>query len=267
MFKLKEELKHAFRSPYFWFSFVFMFLCFQGYPIPGLISEFENGIELEFRESALQQSIGGVFFGGVMMFMPFCAAAAHAVSQVDELNSGMMRWRVLRKSVYGYAGIKMAASAIAAACAAAGAFILHSMIWNIIAVPVDPMLYPAHEIGFADECVFEQWYKIAKGFPVYAEIACGIAVTAAIWAIVALAVAVWVPDRLLVVSIPACIYYLWHLRLPYYLFGIKVPHPGDLYNDGLNLMTAVNCLEAYAVVLGISILLYFMGLRRKTRYA
>ena len=98
----------------------------------------------------------------------------------------------------------------------------------------------------------------------YVEIACGIAFSAAIWAVVALAIAVWVPDRLLVVSIPACIYYIWHLQLPYYLFEINIPHPGTLYNDFLSVKSALQCIVAYVVVLVISLSIYWKGLKRRT---
>lgn len=262
---MKEELKRAFHSPYFLFSFVLMFLCFSGYSFPGWFCADE--VTPDYRESALQLSIGSIFFGSVMMFMPFCASVSHAVSQVEELHSGVMRWRVLRSSVNRYACMKMAASALSAACSTALAFVLHAVIWNIIAIPVDPIHYPAHEIGFSDTCVFAKWYLICYGLPVYIEMALGIAFSAAIWAIVALAVAVWIPDRLLTVSVPACIYYIWHLQLPYYLFGVRVPHPGTLYNDMLTLESAVECIVAYAIVFAISLLVYWAGLRRRACHA
>lgn len=263
---MKEELKQAFRSRYFLFSFALLFLCFSGYSFPGWFCAI-GIIEEEYMESALQLSIGAIFFGSVMMFMPFCASVSHAVSQVEELSSGVMRWRVLRSSVNRYASIKMAASALSAACSTASAFIIHAILWNVIAIPVDPVHYQAHEIGFADTCVFSKWYLIAYGLPVYVEIALGIAFSAAVWAIVALAVAVWIPDRLLVVSVPACIYYIWHLQLPYYLFGVHVPHPGTLYNDALTLESALQCIWAYAVVFAISLSVYLAGLRRRACHA
>lgn len=262
---MKEELKRAFRSRYFLFSFALMFLCFSGYSVPGWFCALE--LEEGYRESALQLSIGSIFFGSVMMFMPFCAAVSHSVSQVEELNSGVMRWRVLRGSVNRYACVKMASSALSAACSTALAFAIHAVIWNIIAIPVDPVHYPGHEIGFSDACVFSRWYLICYGLPIYVEMTFGIAFSAAIWAIVALAVAVWIPDRLLTVSIPACIYYIWHLQLPYYLFGVRVPHPGTLYNDMLTLEGALQCILAYMIVFAISLFIYLAGLRRRACHA
>ena len=262
---MKEELKRAFFSRYFLFSFILLFLCFSGYSFPGWFCATE--VTPDYRESALQLSIGSIFFGSVMMLMPFCAAVSHAVSQVEELNSGMMRWRVLRSSVNRYACIKMSASALSAACSTALAFVVLAIIWNIIAIPVDPIQYPAHEIGFAETCVFSKWYLICHGLPVYVEMACGIAFSAAMWAIVALAVAVWIPDRLLTISVPACIYFIWHLQLPYYLFGVRVPHPGTLYNDALTLESALQCILAYAVVFMISLFVYLSGLRRRACHA
>lgn len=258
---MKEELKRAFASPFFFLSFGFMFLCFLGYSFPAWI--FSSGIEMEYRESAFQLSVGAIFFGSVMMFMPFCAAASHAVKQVDEIRSSMMQWRVLRGSVNQYAMIKMAGSAVSAACSTALAFGLHAVLWNIVALPVDPLVYPGHEIGWSETCLYAKWYLVCHGLPVYVEMTLGIAFSAAIWAIVALAVAVWIPDRLLVISVPSCIYYLWHLQLPYILFGINIPHPGTLYNDALTVEMAAECILTYLVVLLISISMYIAGLRRR----
>ena len=258
---MKEELKRVFVSPFFFLSFGFMFLCFLGYSLPAWV--YSVGIEMEYRESAFQLSIGAIFFGSVMMFMPFCAAASHAVKQVDEMRSSMLHWRVYRSSISRYAMIKMAGSAISAACSTALAFACHAVLWNIIALPVDPLTYPGHEIGWAETCLYGKWYLIAHGLPVYVWMTFGIAFSAAIWAIVALAVAVWIPDRLLVISVPSCIYYLWHLQLPYILFGINTQHPGTLYNDALTVKSAVECIITYIVVLIISICIYITGLRRR----
>ena len=101
----------------------------------------------------------------------------------------------------------------------------------------------------------------------YVEMTLGIAFSAAMWAIVALAVAVWIPDRLLTISVPACIYYLWHLQLPYYLFGVRAPHPGTLYNDALTLESAIQCLCAYVIVFTVSLFVYLGGLRRRACHA
>lgn len=262
---MKEELKRSVSSPFFFLSFGILFLCFWGYSFPGFF--FQEELSIEWRESALQLSIGSIFFGSVMLLMPFCAAVAHSVSQVDELQSSMMQWRVLRSSVHRYAAVKIAASAVSAACSTSLAFAVHALVWNLIALPVDPVRYPGHEIGFSEACVYSKWYLMYHGLPMYIEMTLGIAFSAAVWAVVALAVAVWIPDRLLVVSVPACIYYLWHLQLPYYLFGVQVPHPGTLYNDALTFREAYQCILAYAVVLAFSLFLYLAGLKRRARHA
>lgn len=265
MIYLKEELKRAFTSPFFFLSFGVMFVCLLGYSIPGWF--FAGDLELEWKESALQLSVGGIFFGGMMLLMPFCAAVSHAVSQVDEIATSMLRWRVLRGSVRKYAYVKIVACALSAACSIALAFALHAVVWNIIALPVDPSRYPGHEIGFADWCLYNQWYKICYGLPMYVEMTLGIAFSAAAWAVVALAAAVWIPDRLLVITVPSCIYHIWQVQLPYYFFKVYVPDPATLYNDALTLQSALECILAYAVVLALSIALYYAGLERRARNA
>lgn len=91
---------------------------------------------------------------------------------------------------------------IAAAVAASSAFVVHAIIWNIIALPCDPVAYPNHTIYFPEECVFHSWYRICYGLPMYIEVAAASPSSASVWAVVALAISVWVPDKLLTVRHP-----------------------------------------------------------------
>ncbi|MEG0901379.1 MAG: hypothetical protein RSG96_04615, partial [Clostridia bacterium] len=164
-----------------------------------------------------------------------------------------------------YAAIKMTACASSAACSTGLAFALHAALWNVIALPVDPLVYPGHEIGFAPWCLYHDWYQICNALPMYIEMTFGIAFSAAVWAVMALATAVWIPDRLLAVTVPSCIYYIWNVQLPFYFFGVYVPDPATLYNDTLTVESALQCFLAYIVVLIIGIALYAIGLARRAR--
>ena len=88
---------------------------------------------------------------------------------------------------------------------------------------------------------------------------------AAIWSVTALAVSVWVPDKLLTIIIPVCIYHLWSCRIFYHLFGINTPHPGALYNDALTVQRVWQSLVMYGILFIISLLVYVLGLKRRTQ--
>lgn len=257
---MKEELKWAFHSPLFFLSIGVMFVGLMGYSVPAWVF---SGEPVEYRESALALSIGGIFFGGLMLLMPFCASISHSVSQVDEICSSMLQWRVSRSSFIYYARQKIVACMISAACSTSLAFILHALLCNLIAIPVDPIQYSNHEIIFAPWCLYSQWYKTCYGLPMYISISIGIAVSSSVWAVVALATSVWMPDRLLVATIPSCLYYVWNCQFPYYVFGVFVPDPATLYNDALTVSSILECLGAYALVLVLSICIYMAGLKRR----
>lgn len=262
---MREELRRAFKSPQLWASFIVCLVTFLGY---SLVYWIGSGHEwIEYRESALHLSLGGIFFGGVMLLLPFCAALAHSTSQVDDMSSSMMQWGALRSSVIKYVRVKVGVSMITAAAATASAFVLHAILWNIIALPNDPSVYPNHTIYFSEECLFYHWYTICHGLPVYIEMTVGIAFTASIWAVVALAISVWVPDKLLTIAIPSFIYYLWNADVLFYFTGIRTPHPATLFNDGLTVEKAIISVFLYLLVLGIGLICYYAGCQRRCRHA
>ena len=119
---MSEEIKSIFKSRNYWMAFAISFLTLLGYSLSSWLNAISVGESMEYRESALSLSVGGIFFGGFMLLFPFCASVAHATSQVDELRSGMARWRVMRGSVARYVGVKAAASMLAAALATTSAF-------------------------------------------------------------------------------------------------------------------------------------------------
>ena len=86
---MSEEIKSIFKSRNYWMAFAISFLTLLGYSLSSWLNAISVGESMEYRESALSLSVGGIFFGGFMLLFPFCASVAHATSQVDELQSGM----------------------------------------------------------------------------------------------------------------------------------------------------------------------------------
>ena len=262
---MKEELKSAFFSKRFLLAFGLMLSCFLGYSLPTWIFSADWGDE--FREGALQLSVGGIFFGGSMLLLPFCAGVTYAISQVDEVRTSFLEWKAIRCSTQTYARNKIIATMLSAAAATGLAFALHALVWNFIAYPYDLVAHPYQEIPFSAKCIYSQWTDIFYAFPIYAWMTFGIALCAAVWSVTALAVSVWVPDKLLTIIVPVCIYYLWSCRIFYHLFGISTPHPGALYDDALTVERVWQSLLMYAILLVISIFVYVKGLKRRIQDA
>lgn len=260
---MREELVRAFKAPQAFASFIVCFVTLSGYSLGYWIGSIIAGEWIEYRESALHLSIGGIFFGGFAMLLPFCAALAHSTSQVDDMRSGMMHWEALRGSVSKFVRTKVGACMITAAATSSGAFVLHAIIWNIVAVPIDPLNYPNHTIYFSKQCIYNDWYTVCHGLPVYIEMTLGIAFVASIWAVVALAISVWAPDKLLTVAIPSFLYFLWNADVSFFFTGTGMPHPSILFNDGLTVQKAIISILSYLVVWTISIIAYAVGCRRR----
>lgn len=71
---MAEEIKSIFKSRNYWMAFAISFLTLLGYSLSSWLNAISVGESMEYRESALCLSVGGIFFGGFMLLFPFCAS-------------------------------------------------------------------------------------------------------------------------------------------------------------------------------------------------
>ena len=64
---------------------------------------------------------------------------------------------------------------------------------------------------------------------------------------------------MLVVAIPAAIFYIWNADISFYVFGVPLPSPASLFNDGLSVQKAVITLLMYAVAFAVSAVVLSVG--------
>lgn len=258
---MRQELRSAFIGWRFPAACGLMLVCYLGFSVPEWMTSGSWG---EYGSNALQQAVGGIFFGGILLLMPFCAAAVHAVSQVDEIRSGFIKARMIRGGVWRGAWRKISVAAIAGALAAALPFALHALLWRCIALPCNPALYPYHEMQFAGT-LYNAWYGVMEGLPLYVSIFLGLGISGALWAVVGLAVAVWIPDSLLVVSIPVGLYFLWMRFASRGIFGLRLPPPDALFTEGMTTESLLAALAVHGLFFLSASLLYFIGLKRRAQ--
>ena len=259
---MKEELRHIFHSGRFIGAVMIMLLCYSGYTVLDWMYCYE--LDVAIRPSALQEVVGCIFFGGVMLLLPLCAALPSSISQVEEMQSAFIDLRVIRKSLKRYTAYKLSSAFLSGAVAMGLAFCLHSILWNIIATPCNTLLNDYLAIPFSEDCVYYAWQPICYSLPIYIWMMLAISFCGGIWAIVGITAAVYVQDKLLAIAVPFCIYYLWHSGLPNAILGFNgIPHPADLYNDALTVNTICTSLAAYAVLAIICIILYSTKLKRR----
>ena len=172
----------------------------------------------------------------------------------------------IRSSIGCYAIKKIIAAMVSGGAATAVAFIVHTLLWNIIALPSSPATNPCHEVAFAQGVLYADWYGMAYGLPAYLYWSFAIFLCGGLWAVVGLATAAWIPDRMVTMTVPVGIYYLWTYGLFYYALGWEIPNPSALYNDGLTLRKLFHALLTDATVLIIASAVYFVGIRRRFRH-
>lgn len=95
-----------------------------------------------------------------MLLLPFCASVPYAISQVDEIRTSFLEWKVLRGSIRQYSFNKIVATMLSAAVATSMAFALHALVWNFIAYPYDLVAHPYQEIPFSANCIYSNWTDI-----------------------------------------------------------------------------------------------------------
>lgn len=260
---MKEEIKLSLINRRFLVAIAIMLICFLGYAWPSWIESVDWG-EI-YRPTALEQTLGGIFFGGVMYMMPFCASFPYATSQVDELRTNYFHWKVMRLGVRRYVWNKMIATALSGAMAIVIAYMLHAIIWHVIAMPYDPATFENQKIYFAESVIWHNWDEIFYALPIYIWIGCGIFITSTVWAFFGLVTAIWIPDKVLCTVIPVCIYHLWMAGFTRYLFGIKLASPEALFNDGLTLKRLCQSVITYGILLILAYGLYDAGVERRSR--
>lgn len=260
---MRSELRRGVFSVGTMLAYCIVLVCFFGFSIPVWLST--EGSALDYRASALELSLGGIFFGGIMLMLPFCAAIPGAISQVDEMRSGFLYLRGIRESARHYVFSRMLSAMAAGAISLAVPFILNCLLWHCIALPYDPVTYPDQEIIFYD--LYNEWSRSAYAVPMYMWIAFGLAITGAVWSLISLATAVWVPDKLVAVMVPIGICYFWAYGLFGHLLGIALPSPSGMYNDGLSWSRCFQTMIMYAVLGGAAFAVFDIGVRRRLRNA
>ena len=262
---MRAELSRAIRGKRFVIAVCMMLACYLFFSIPTWLNQLDW--RPEERASAFMQAIGPIFFGGISLLFPFCAAMTCGLDQVEEIETGSLVLQGIRSSVRGYAIRKTAAAMASGGLAMSLAFVLHALLWNAIALPSSPATNPCHEVAFAQGVLYANWYGVAYGLPAYLYWSLAIFVCGGLWAMIGVATAVWIPDRIVAMTVPAGIHYLWTYGLFYYAFGWNVPHPSALYNDGLTLAKLLSALLTNMAALMVACAVYFIGISRRFRHA
>ncbi len=260
--QMKQELRQIFHNSRFLGAVFIMLLCFSGYAALDWMDVYH--LDVDIRPSALHEVVGCIFFGGVILLLPLCAALPASITQVEEIQSTFVDLRIIRSSVKKYTLYKFTSAFLSGALAVGIAFCIHSILWNIIATPGDVTKNEYLAIPFSGNCIYRPWQPIFYSLPIYIWMAFAISFCGGIWGIVGVTSALYVQDKLLSLAVPFCIYYIWHGGLLNAMIGkMIIPHPSDLFNDGLTLEVVISSVIVYLSIGVICAILYVKKLKKR----
>ena len=115
------------------FSILIMLFCYFSVSIELWVSSLSEKI-IAYRPSAFIYALEPILFGGVIYLIPFCACLPITDKNIEVLfHSKSILYKVLYTFVVGGLVVSMP-------------FLLHTILWNVLAIPINPKLYPSHSL-------------------------------------------------------------------------------------------------------------------------
>lgn len=245
-------------------SLLVVLLSYFSFSLPSYFVSLSSSIQ--FRPSALQLALEPLLFGGVVFLLVICASAAFAPVQVEELQSQFAHSLLMRSSWRKYASRNIGKAALSGAIVVGGSFLIHSIVFNIIAQPYDVGDFPYHHLPFIENSFSYTWQHIEHGLPIYLFMSLCHGFFGAVWALIALCISVWFMDKLLAVSIPLCISWAW-IRFPARHLGIPNLRPSALVYEDLDWHWFILSIIMYSIISAICIWSYMLGLKKRVANA
>lgn len=213
-------------------SFSVMFLCYFSASIE--LWKESAILNVSERLSALIFALEAILFGGVVNLLPFCACLPVIFDDPDHAS-------VNKKHGIGF---NFCLGGIAVTIP----FVFHTLFWNLIAVPVNPLQFESHQLQMRG--LISTLYGTAYGIPLYAIFSAGMFLCGGTMALICLASYARTKDPSFSFVLPALTYFGW-LKLALDCDWLHLPTPVDLFNEGLTIHSA---LLSFIIYLSISLL-------------
>lgn len=257
---LGQELRQTFSRALPWLCMLAFLACLEGSALPIWIIRCQQGDRKLM--SAMDMVFTPVFFGGIMLLVPLCAAAAYGTVHAEELRTRFFLLTIMRTSERKYVLTKAASAMLTGALVLGGGFLLHVILWHIVAGPYDVAARPDIAVDFVPGTVYDTYIQTPFAIMAYAHAVFGFAVTGALWAMVAVTLLVWNRDPQLSVALTVVIYFLMRNRLMELVFGIHMPSYTGLYNDGQLWADYFRSLGFHLATMAALTAVYGWGVRR-----
>ena len=210
-------------------SFSVMFLCYFSASIE--LWRESAILNVSERPSALIFALEAILFGGVVNLLPFCACLPIIFDGPDPTS-------VNRKHGIGF-------NFCLGGIAVTVPFVFHTLIWNLIAVPVNPLQFESHQLQMRG--LIGTLYGTAYGIPLYAIFSAGMFLCGGTMALICLASYARTKDPSFSFVLPALTYFGW-LKLALDCDWLRLPTPVDLFNEGLTIHSAFSSFIIYLFI-------------------
>ena len=257
---LKQELRLTLARPLPWLCMLAFVACLEGSSLPIWIIRCQQGDRALM--SAMDLTFTPVFFGGIMLLVPLCAAAAYGAVHAEELRTRFFLFEMKRTSERKYVLTKALSAMLTGALVLGGGFLLHVILWHIVAGPYDVAARPDIAVDFVTGTVYDTYIQTPYAFMAYVHAVLGFAATGALWAMIAVTLLVWNRDPQLSVALTVVIYYLMRNRFVELILGIRMPSYTGLYNDGQLWADYFQALGFHLVLMAALTAVYGWGVRR-----
>lgn len=128
---MKKRIQHIYLNKSAVFASFAMLFCYLCVSIELWISSLSESV-VAYRPSAFIYALEPILFGGVIYLFPFCACLPITDRNVDEQLS---KKSALNRILYAFVSGGLAVSL---------PFLFHMILWNILAIPVNPKQYESH---------------------------------------------------------------------------------------------------------------------------
>ncbi len=233
-----------------WLALTVLFLCYFSASINLWISSITEPV-IAYRPSAFIYALEAILFGGVILVFPFCAYLPIVLNKVMLVNDNSS---IMKKVIYSF---------VSGGTVVTVPFVLHTIFWNILALPVDPVHYEGHQLQLFG--LLNDLYDKCYGIPVYTIFAFGMFLAGGTYAVMYLATSVWLTDRIIAFSIPSIIYLSW-LKVSTFCPNLQLPAPVDLFDEGLTIRSGCYLVLIYLAVLLLCSKLYFIAQKKEKHH-
>ncbi len=242
-----NNMYKVFMNSGFLIGFLALLLCLLAHSIRVHQGAIQEPV-IEYRPSAMIYSLQGIFYGGYIQLFPLVACLpGYVLRRRETFTEENIQNRTTQKhNIFIFF--------IAGALVCTLPYVIHTIFWNIAAIPVNPALYPEHEMSFWG--IYNDLYSQSGGIWMYLIIAFGMMLLGGFYSLFYLVISEFMRASFSTLIIPALFYHVW-LRFGVLLEEYGMPlSPYLISNDAITIEDIVKSVIIYVILIVILVFIY-----------